>query len=115
MDEPQIIETAAAEANNVVTFANKKELIPMSVLSPSTLALMQGGNYSQKRLHNDEIDGEGETTPTIQQKHQQYPSFGGVRKSSTGDESIQLSLNGTVDKYNSIEIVKQLHADGEIA
>ena len=51
-------------------------------------------------------------TVITQQKHQQYPSFGAARKSSTGDESIQISLNGTIDKYNSIEIVKQLHADG---
>ena len=41
------------------------------------------------------------------------PTFGGPRKSSTEDESIQLSLNGTIDKFKSIEIVKQLHADGD--
>ena len=43
------------------------------------------------------------------------PTFGGPKRSSVTDDSIELSLNGTIDKFKSIEIVKQLHADGEIA
>ncbi len=58
-------------------------------------------------------------------QHGRYPSFGQTKSQNDDDdtnsdgnkdeESIQLSEKGSMDKFKSIEVVKQLHADGEIA
>ena len=71
----------------------------MAVMSPSTLAQMQGGNLSQKSILPEDmkkeeekayadVDAEKTRTPMANQLHQKYPSFGAARKSSVGDESI---------------------------
>lgn len=87
----------------------------MSVISPATLALMQQpvtGKNSGSSTGQIELDEEGPTR-VIESKHGKYPSFGEQRKSSSGNDSIQLSLNNTMEKFNSIQLVKQLHADGD--
>lgn len=72
----------------------------MSVMSPTTLSQMQGGNLSQKSILPEDMKREeekayGDTdaaektrTPMVNQLHQKYPSFGAARKSSVGDDSI---------------------------
>lgn len=125
--EPTIRDSNATQSLNIETLplgsGEKDQLIPMSVLSPGTLATLQPGSTSQVELvppmmiqtdHDDTADSK---------QHGRYPSFGQTQSqnddtNSDGDkdeDSIQLSEKGSMDKFKSIEVVKQLHADGEIA
>lgn len=125
-EEPLIIESSADEGNNMLKLggvAGQGKLIPMKVITPRTLAHMQGQKQPQQLILNSQsqdkleyMDSEDQSKPGHNQK---FPSFGLQRKSRTSsagdDDSIQLSLNGTMDKYNSLEIVRQLHAEGQVA
>ena len=98
----------------------------MQMVTPKALAEIQGNSSITKELQQTR------QVKDIQwEKHAAYPSFGGegsgsallVKQDSYEEQdeeqeetsSIQLSLRDTKMKFESLDVVKQLHDEGEIA
>jgi len=100
------LEEGPEALKTIETVENVNQLLSKQVLSPSKLAETQPNNSSV-----------GQTGRDIQiEKTASFASFGmrQERSESSEAESIELSQGSSKDKFKSIEVVRQLHADGKV-